>query len=217
MKARELAIPGTFELVSSTFTDERGTIAIPHDERELVAVTGHPMFPVRQCTHSRSVCGVVRGVHYTATPPGSAKLVYSLWGRALDIVIDLRVGSWTFGQWDVVVLDGEWPSALFMPIGIGHAFVALEDDTTIHYMLSKRFVVEEEYAISVRDPELGLPLPTDMELILSDRDQGAPTLKQACDTGLLPNYETSRALDDALYVGHENPVTITGSTRASSA
>lgn len=183
------------------FGDDRGMIAVPHDERELVALTGHPMFPVRQCTFSRSVRGVLRGVHYTATPPGSAKYVHCPRGWALDIVVDLRVGSPTFGEWDAVELCGDRPSALFMPTGIGHAFIAQENDTTIHYMLSQRFEVEREWAVSVMDPELDLPLPTDMELTLSTRDQEALTLSQARAAGLLPDYEMSLALERELYTG----------------
>lgn len=204
MEARELAVLGTYEIVPPVFTDERGLIAVLHDDQQFVALTGHPMFPVRQCTHSRSVRGVVRGVHYTATPPGSAKYVHCTRGRALDIVVDLRLGSPTWGRWDAVELVGQRPNALFMPTGIGHAFVALEQDTTIHYMLSERFVVENEYAVSVHDPVLGLPLPTDMELLLSSRDREAHTLDEARAAGLLPSYEAALALDQALYAGLGN-------------
>ncbi|ALL79487.1 hypothetical protein AD006_30045 (plasmid) [Pseudonocardia sp. EC080610-09] len=200
MEARELVVAGSYELTPSRFADERGVIAVTHDDRELATIVGHPMFPVRQCTSTRSVRGAVRGIHYTATPPGSAKFVYCPHGRALEFVVDLRVGSPTFGRWDSVVLDGDGAASVFLPTGVGLAFVALEEETTIHYMLSQRFKKEREHAVSVLDPELALPLPVDMDLCFSTRDRDAPTIKQARDAGYLPRYQTSQALEDGLYL-----------------
>jgi GNAT superfamily N-acetyltransferase len=92
------------------------------------AAAGHPLFAPAQISHSRSRRGVVRGVHYTATPPGMAKLVHCPQGRALDFIVDLRTGSPAFGRWESVELDPASGRSAYLPVGVGHLFVALEDD-----------------------------------------------------------------------------------------
>lgn len=148
-----------------------------------------------QTNHSRSRRGVVRGVHFTATPPGTAKYVYCARGRALDIVVDIRVGSPTFGRWDAVLLDQRDFRSVYLPVGVGHAFVALEEDTVVSYLLSRAYVPEHELALSALDPALGLPIPDDTPPLLSDRDQAAPTLAEAGERGLLPDYAACRSLE----------------------
>jgi 5-epimerase len=197
--ARELSIPGVFEFVPRVFPDDRGTLTSPYQETAFTAATGHALFPVRQTNHSTSRRGVVRGVHFTATPPGGAKYVHCSRGRAVDVVVDLRAGSPTFGRWDSVVLDGARPSGIYIPVGLGHAFVALEDDTTIQYLLSTEYVAENELAVMVTDPDLALPLPSGLEPVLSERDRVAPTLAEALNRGLLPDYRMSLALEKSLY------------------
>jgi epimerase EvaD len=137
-------------------------------------------------------------VHFTRTPPGTAKYVYCVQGRALDIVIDLREGSPTFGRWDTVVLDPEDCRAVYFPVGVGHAFVAQEDDTVMAYTLSRSYVPENELALSLFDPELGLPLPEDRPPLISERDRVAPTLAEVRAAGLLPDYEECLKIEDAL-------------------
>lgn len=149
-----------------------------------------------QTNHSVSKRGVVRGVHYTATPPGVAKYVYCARGKALDIVIDIRVGSPTFGQWDSVLMDQQDHRALYFPVGVGHAFIALEDDTVMSYMISGTYVAKDELALSPLDPALGLPIETSgVEPILSERDQVAITLAEAQEQGLLPDYAKSQEIE----------------------
>lgn len=198
MKARQLAVEGAFEFTPQVFPDQRGLFVSPFQEAAFIAARQRPLFPVAQTNHSRSARGVVRGIHFTVTPPGTAKYVYCPRGEALDIVIDIRVGSPTFGQWDAVRLDQRDFRAMYFPVGVGHAFVALADDTVMSYMLSGSYVAENELALSVLDPELGLPIPTDVEPILSDRDRIAPTLAQARADGLLPDYRDCVAVERAL-------------------
>ncbi|MDI9888501.1 dTDP-4-dehydrorhamnose 3,5-epimerase DnmU [Streptomyces sp. HNM0645] len=199
MKARELAVQGAFTFEPEVFPDERGLFVSPFREEAFTAAVGHPLFPVRQSNHSRSRRGVVRGVHYTVTPPGSAKYVYCARGRSLDIVVDVRVGSPTYGRWDAVELAPREFRAVYFPVGAGHAFLALEDDTVMSYMLSGEYVQANELAVSALDPALGLPVPGDLEALLSGRDRAAPTLEQARAAGTLPEYAACRAVESELW------------------
>ncbi|MFF9980374.1 dTDP-4-dehydrorhamnose 3,5-epimerase family protein [Streptomyces erythrochromogenes] len=183
MKARELAVPGAVEYTPTRHADDRGLFVSTFEERAF-----GPLFPVRQASQSLSRKGVVRGVHYTAVSPGTEKYVHCPRGSALDFVVDLRVGSPTFGTWDSVVLDDRTFRAVYLPPGVGHAFVALEDDTVISYLLSTGYVAEHELSVSVLDPELGLPIPRDITPILSQRDRLAITLAEAAAEGVLPLF-----------------------------
>lgn len=141
---------------------------------------------------SRSHRGALRGIHFTSVPPGAAKYVYCAHGAALDIVLDTRVGSPTFGEWDLVRIDAENARAVHVPVGVGHGFLALEDETVVTYLVSADYAPEHEHTLSPLDPGLGLPLPPEVEPLVSDRDREAPTLQEALAGGLLPDYESAR-------------------------
>lgn len=204
MSARELAVAGALEFTPTVFPDDRGLFVSPFQEEVFVEATGHPLFPVAQASHSRSRRGVVRGVHFTVTPPGTSKYVYCPRGKSLDIVVDLRRGSPTFGRWDTVLLDQEHFRAVYFPVGVGHAFVAVDDDTVMSYLLSRSYTRENELAVSALDPALELPVPDDVEPLLSERDRSAPTLSQAEAAELLPDYATCQELEEALWPPWEN-------------
>lgn len=187
VEVRELEVAGAYEFTPKVFSDHRGLFVTTYQDSVFAAVLGRP-FPVAQAAHSRSRRGVVRGVHFTTTPPGVAKHVHCARGRALDFVVDLRVGSPTFGRWDSVELDPERYRAVYLPVGVGHAFSALEDDTVLVYLMSGEFAAEHEQAVSIVDPDLGLPLPDERDLVMSDRDRAAIGLAQARERGLLPDY-----------------------------
>ncbi|OXM45198.1 dTDP-4-dehydrorhamnose 3,5-epimerase family protein [Amycolatopsis alba] len=188
MQSRKLAVEGAVEFTPQVFADDRGVFVSPLQEPSFVAAVGFPPFPLAQASCSRSKRGVVRGVHFTTTPPGCARYVHCPRGRALDYVVDIRVGSPTFGRWEAVVLDAESLRSVYFPVGVGHAFVALEEDTTMSYLMSASYVAENELAISVFDPELGLDIPDWVDPIRSARDLAAPTLAEAREKGLLPEY-----------------------------
>ncbi|WFE63015.1 dTDP-4-dehydrorhamnose 3,5-epimerase family protein [Micromonospora sp. WMMD714] len=188
MKARELAVAGAFEFRTTGFPDERGVFTTPLDTTVFLATVGRPLFPVAQACVSRSRRNVFRGVHYTQAPPGRAKYVWCAHGRCRDYVIDLRVGSPTFGRYEVVDLAGDCARALYLPIGVGHAFLARDDDTVMSYLLSGGYVPEREHGLDPFDRDLALPVPTGPELLLSDRDRAAPSLAEALRQGLLPVY-----------------------------
>ncbi|MEU8891602.1 dTDP-4-dehydrorhamnose 3,5-epimerase family protein [Streptomyces sp. NPDC048442] len=195
---RELAVEGAFEFTPKVFPDRRGLFVTTYQQPVFAGATGHA-FPFFQTGQSLSHRGVVRGVHFTATPPGMAKHVYCARGRALDFVVDLRVGSPTFGRWDTVQLDQEHFRSTYLPVGVGHAFVALEDDTAMVYQMSGPYVAEHELALSPLDPALGLPVTLDgVEPILAERDISAPTLAGALESGILPRYEDCLVREDRL-------------------
>ncbi|MFC8870506.1 dTDP-4-dehydrorhamnose 3,5-epimerase family protein [Streptomyces sp. NPDC057148] len=200
MESRELQVAGAFVFSPEVFADDRGLFVSPFQSEAFVRATGRPLFGVSQTSCSRSRRGVVRGVHFTRTPPGTAKYVYCVQGQALDIVVDLRCGSPTFGRWDSAVLDPVHFRAVYFPVGVGHAFVALRDDTVMAYTLSGGYVPDNELALNVRDPELGLPLPEDIRPVLSERDQVAPSLAEARAAGLLPDYGDCLKIEESLAV-----------------
>ncbi|MGW0826096.1 dTDP-4-dehydrorhamnose 3,5-epimerase family protein [Streptomyces sp. NPDC002845] len=198
MKAHSLDIEGSFEFTPPVFRDDRGLFASTYQEAAFQEALGKPLFPVRQVSQNKSRRGVIRGIHYTATPPGMAKYVYCPQGRVQDYLVDLRIGSPTFGRWATTELDEDNCRAVYIPVGVGHAFAALEDDTIVTYVLSQEYVAANERAVSVLDPELGLPLP-DGGPIQSDRDLAAPTLAQAQAQGLLPQYTACQAVEAQLW------------------
>ncbi|NLU80866.1 dTDP-4-keto-6-deoxy-D-glucose epimerase [Micromonospora sp. HNM0581] len=199
MQARALKVEGAVEFTPRVFPDDRGIFVSPFQETAFVEALGHPLFPVAQTNHSRSRKGVVRGAHFTLTPPGIAKYVYCARGKTIDFVVDIRVGSPTFGQFDQVLLDQEAFRAVYLPVGVAHAFAALADDTVVSYMLSDGYVEAHEKAVNVLDPALNLPLPTGVERVLSDRDRSAPTIEEARRLGLLPDYAQCQKLESELF------------------
>jgi dTDP-4-dehydrorhamnose 3,5-epimerase len=127
-------------------------------------------------------------------PPGQAKFVYCPVGSVLDVIVDLRAGSPTFGIVDSVVLDDVDRRAVFISEGLGHAFCALQDDSSLTYLVSSLYNPAVERAVSPVDAELALPWPIDpAELELSDKDRAAPSLASAIAAGELPSYDACRA------------------------
>jgi 5-epimerase len=188
MQVRELAVRDAYEFVPKTFPDSRGLFVAPFQEAALVEVLGHPL-QLAQTNHSVSRRGTIRGVHFADTPPGQAKYVYCPRGALLDVVVDLRTGSPTFGRWDAVRLDSTEFRAVYLAEGLGHAFVALEDDTAMAYLCSTPYNPLAEHGITPLDPELGLPWPADLTPVLSEKDRTAPTLAEAVAAGTLPSYD----------------------------
>jgi dTDP-4-dehydrorhamnose 3,5-epimerase len=190
VKVRELGIPDAYEISTDVFPDDRGLFVNPFRAQALAEAIGRPLH-VRQTNHSASKRGVVRGVHFSMLPPGQAKYVYVPRGAVLDIVVDIRIGSPTYGQHDVVRLDDRDFGAIYLSEGLGHCAVALEDDTVLSYLCSTEYDPGREKGVSPTDPALALPMPADA--LLSARDTGAPTLAEAAEQGLLPTYETCKA------------------------
>jgi len=187
---KELAVPGAFEMTPQLYPDDRGVFFEWFRSETFARAVGHDL-PLAQANCSVSRRGVVRGIHFAEVPPGQAKYVTCLSGTVMDVVVDLRVGSPTFGRHDTVVLDSEAHKAVYVPNGLGHGFVALSDDATVLYLCSEPYNPTGEHAVDPLDPALGLPWPTDLELILSDKDRAAPSLAEAKLAGWLPRWENA--------------------------
>jgi dTDP-4-dehydrorhamnose 3,5-epimerase len=133
--------------------------------------------------------GTVRGVHFADVPPSQAKYITALSGSFLDFVIDIRVGSPTFGHWESALLDTVSRRAIYLAEGLGHAICSLEDDSTVMYLCSAVYSPAREHGINPLDPDLGLVLPEGVTPVLSAKDIAAPSLSQAATAGLLPRYD----------------------------
>ncbi len=135
---------------------------------------------VAQLNHSHSRRGVLRGLHYQLQYP-QAKLVQVVRGEVLDVVVDIRKGSPTFGQSEVAVLSDENRYQLFIPGGFAHGFCVLSEEVDFIYLCSDIYRPDDEYGIAWDDPALDIPWPRDIEFQLSPKDQGWPRLADADD------------------------------------
>ena len=192
MQVDELKVPGAWAFTPRQFPDPRGVFLEWFKASVLEEAVGHPL-TVKQANHSVSSRGTLRGVHFADVPPGQAKYVYCTRGAVLDVVVDLRVGSPTFGVSDAVRLDDVDRRGIYLSEGLGHAFLALTDDANVTYLCSEPYAPGREHGVSPLDPALALPWPDDVEPLLSEKDAAAPTLAQAQEAGLLPDYDECRA------------------------
>lgn len=189
MEIRELSIAGTFEITPKQFPDERGIFFEYYRFDKLSQLVGHPL-NLKQANTSVSKRGTVRGIHFADVPPSQAKYVTCTRGAVIDFVIDIRVGSPTFGQWDSVRLDDVDRRAIYIPEGFGHCFVALADDSTVSYLCSETYAPGREHGINPLCEQIGLEFEVPRsELLLSPKDTDAPGLFEARDSGLLPQYD----------------------------
>lgn len=187
-------MPDAYEITPVQRRDDRGVFLEWYRFDVLEQAVGHPL-ALRQANTSVSRRGVVRGIHFAEVPLGQAKYVTVASGAIIDYVVDLRVGSASFGEWDSVLIDTVDRKAVYLAEGLGHAFVALDDDTTVNYLVSDVYRPEREHGVTPLDPQIGLTLPDDLgELALSPKDLDAPTLAQALEEGLLPTMESARTL-----------------------
>lgn len=201
MQFRELKVPHALEITPVQRGDDRGVFMEWYRHDLLAEQVGHPL-TLRQANTSVSRRGVVRGIHYADIPIGQAKYVTALRGAVLDFVVDIRVGSPTFGQWDSVLLDDTDRRAIYLAEGLGHAFVALTDDATVSYLVSDVYRPDREHGINPLDPDLGLVFPDAAgELILSPKDTDAPGLLEASERGLLPTWDAANDFYQSLNNG----------------
>jgi len=186
---RELTIPGAWEITPIQRSDDRGVFLEWYRFDLLAEAIGHPL-DLRQANTSVSKRGVVRGIHFADVPRGQAKYVTVTHGAVLDYVVDIRVGSPTFGKWDSVRLDTVDRRAIYLGEGLGHAFVALTDDATVSYLVSDTYNPTAEHGIDPLDPDIALVFPEEAgEPLLSSKDTDAPTLAEAAEQGLLPTWD----------------------------
>jgi dTDP-4-dehydrorhamnose 3,5-epimerase len=200
MDVRELSIPDTFEFTPRQHPDDRGVFLEWFKADVLEKAVGHRL-TLTQANTSVSKRGTVRGVHFAQVPPSQAKYVTCTAGALLDVVVDLRLGSPMFGKWEAVRLDTVDRKALYVAEGLGHAFMALEDDTAISYLCSTGYSPGREHGITPLDPTLAIEWPIDVEPLLSPKDTEAPTLAAAEAAGLLATYDECQAFYAQLRTG----------------
>lgn len=198
MEWTELGIEGAWVITPKVFEDERGSFRELFRGNLFEENAGHP-FTLKQANMSVSKVGVVRGIHFASVPPSQAKYVMCISGSVLDVVVDLRVGSPTFGKWEGVLLDSRKQNFVYISEGLGHGFCALEDDSVVTYLCSTSYDPGREHEVAAFDPAIGIDWPTTdrngdpMELIMSAKDMAAPTLTAAVDLGILPTYDAAVA------------------------
>lgn len=191
-------MPDSYEFTPVVHGDSRGSFHEWFRIADFDSALGHPL-DLKQANCSVSSAGTLRGVHFAQVPPSQSKYVTCISGAALDVIVDLRVGSPTFGVWDTVMLDDIDRRCAYLTEGLGHAFVALADHTVVTYLCSEPYAPTREFGINPLDPELAIDWPDvdrsgrALEFTLSDKDRQAPSLAEAKESGLLPTYDDVQA------------------------
>lgn len=185
---RPLGIEGAWVDTPRVFPDHRGRFHEWFRIDRFREVTGQEL-RLEQANCSRSVRGTLRGIHYASVPPGQAKYVTCVSGAVLDVIVDIRTGSPTFGAWEAVRLDDADHRSVYLSEGLGHAFMALEEHSTVVYLCSQGYAPQREFGIHPFDPTLAIDWPGGLVPELSEKDAAAPTLVEAERQGLLPSYE----------------------------
>jgi dTDP-4-dehydrorhamnose 3,5-epimerase len=194
VEIRPLDIEGAWVLTPRQLPDGRGVFLELYAGAEFEAAVGHSL-ELRQANLSVSAAGVLRGVHFADVPPSQAKYVSCVSGAVLDVVVDLRTGSPTYGQWDSVVLDDVDRRAVYVSEGLGHGFMSLADGSTVTYLCSAPYAPTREHGVHPLDPDLAITWPAKgldgraLSPVLSDKDAAAPGLAEAATMGLLPSYD----------------------------
>ena len=179
-------IPDVKIIEPKLFGDARGYFFESFSQREFEEKVCKTTFV--QDNESRSVAGVVRGLHYQKPPYTQSKLVRVVKGAVLDVAVDIRKGSPQFGQWVGVELSAENKKQLFIPRGFAHGFITLTDDVEVQYKADNYYAPECDGNIRWDDPDIGVAWPLE-PVILSDKDTKAPTLKERVATSLNFVYE----------------------------
>jgi dTDP-4-dehydrorhamnose 3,5-epimerase len=193
MNIEALGIEGAWVCTPISHGDDRGSFQ-EWFRSDLLADQIGRRFEVAQANHSVSTRGVVRGVHFADVPPGQSKVVYCPSGSAVDFIVDVRVGSPTFGCVESVVLDSVDRRIVAISEGLGHAFCALEDGTSMVYLTSTVYRPGAEHGTSPMDPALAIRWPMPIaDLRLSGKDLAAPTLDEAAAGGILPTSDACLA------------------------
>ena len=181
MRALTVRLAGLVVIQPSVHGDERGFFCETYRHKWHAELGIAPQMQFVQDNHSRSVRGVVRGMHFHIGD-GVAKLVRCARGRILDVAVDLRRGSPTYGQWEAVELDEQSMRELYVPVGFAHGFCVLSDVADVLYKQSAYYDPAVERGIAWNDPDIGIdwPLPVE-ELTVSERDAAAPRLSDIAD------------------------------------
>jgi dTDP-4-dehydrorhamnose 3,5-epimerase len=176
MEIRPLKLPGTYEILLQPRGDERGYFMRVYDAKTFrtEALTTE-WFQENQAFSSRK--GVVRGLHFQRPPSTETKLVRAVFGAVLDVFVDLRRGSKSYGQWDAVKLTSKDPKALYIPRGFAHGYCTLSDESLVLYKVDSCYAPDAEGGIRWNDPDLAIPWPVENPIV-SAKDSKWPLLRE---------------------------------------
>lgn len=194
MDIRQMNIAGAYQIIPRQSQDARGTFFTAYRPEDFTEAIGYPLSIV-EARSTVSKAGVIRGLHYSLTPPAQGKLVSCVRGAILDVVVDIRLGSPTFGRWDSVILDDENCAGVYLSPGLAHGFLSLEDRSTVSFLVSGHHDADKARAITPLDETLAIQWPTagrdgsPLEFSLAESDADAPTLAAANDADELPQWD----------------------------
>ena len=190
MKLTPLDIDGAWLAESPVWSDDRGFFREWFKSEDVKSATGRD-FGIEQANISLSSAGTLRGIHYSVAPRGQAKWITCVAGSIKDVIVDIRPDSQTFGKWIEVTLKADLGQAVFISEGLGHGFVALEDNTAVAYLVSTPFSPTDEFEINPLDEEIGINWGRDFgTLKISQKDKTAPSLVERLAEGKLPPKST---------------------------
>lgn len=178
MQATRLAIPDVVLLEPKVFADARGLFFESFNQARFRELTGADVDFV-QDNHSRSVRGVLRGLHYQLAPKAQGKLVRAARGEVFDVAVDLRRASPTFGRWVGEVLSAENGRQLWIPAGFGHGFLTLSESADFLYKTTDYYSPGHERCIIWNDPDLGIEWPLSGKVMLSPKDEAGSGFRDA--------------------------------------
>jgi len=186
MKLTPLAIEGAWLAESPVWSDDRGFFREWFKSEDVKAATGRD-FRIEQANISLSSAGTLRGIHYSIAPRGQAKWITCVTGSIQDVIVDIRPDSKTFGKWVDVELKGDSGKAVLISEGLGHGFLALENNTLVAYLVSTPFSPTDEFEINPLDEKIGIDWRVDRsKLRISEKDRRAPSLAWRLNEGKLP-------------------------------
>jgi dTDP-4-dehydrorhamnose 3,5-epimerase len=191
MSFTQLSIEGSWVFTPQQFGDDRGSFHEVFKLSSLSESLGFG-FEVKQVNQSVSKAGVIRGIHWAEVPPGQAKYVFCPRGSIWDVVVDIRLGSPTFGQFAAEELSAKNGKAMLIREGLGHAFLSLEEDTVVNYLCSEPYSPKTEYGINPLDEDLAIAFSSKWNpniFITSPKDTGAYSLNEAKSIGILPIFQ----------------------------
>lgn len=182
MKVTPLGIDGAWLIEAPTYPDNRGMFREWFTD-DLGTDIELPRFDVKQANTSLSKKGVIRGIHYSSRENGQSKIVTCTFGSILDVVVDLRKDSVTFGKSVTIELNEENGLSVYISSGLGHGFQALEEQTAVTYLLDKRYEPSTEFTVDPMDADLSINWRSS-EIILSEKDRNGNLFSKLKNEGL---------------------------------
>lgn len=184
MEINPFGLNGAWIIKSPVHDDHRGYFREIYKKSQS-GIAEIDNFVPKQCNFSSSSKNVLRGIHYSLAQEGQAKWITCTSGEILDVIVDLRVKSETFGHWKAQKLEADSGESIFISSGFGHSFLSMKENTTVTYLLSTIYSPEDEMSINPFDPTISIEWPCATP-ILSEKDLHAPSLLERINSGKLP-------------------------------